>query len=238
MAWQQKQNRDALRDSVAEINAATRVPVEGEVSSYQQANTNNAFEAAVQALMQGGDQTAAEAMRSAWDRYKGNRLVDILMPDTAVSFGTMPTYIGAATAPVQTQTTPQQVPVQTVPTGTQNAETMLQPVGQKSPFTSEQLAAILADMGFANLNPFGTLGTTQSPNKSMDFFAEDILYPGGTIGTQNVIDPKNVGIAGGMSGGVVSASGRGARVIPRNKEQEKALELYAEDTLYPGGPTR
>lgn len=79
-AWEKKQNRENAEAAVGETNAATRVPVQGENSSYVNANTNNAFEAAVQALMQGDDREGAQAMQNAWDRYGMAGLVDILMP--------------------------------------------------------------------------------------------------------------------------------------------------------------
>ena len=79
-AWQKKQLRDSARDLVGETNAATRVPVQGENSSYVKANTNNAFEQAAQALLQGEDQEGANLMKEAWDRYGASGLVDILMP--------------------------------------------------------------------------------------------------------------------------------------------------------------
>ena len=82
-AWEKKQNREAARNLAGETNAATRVPVQGENSSYVKVNTNNAFEAAVQALMQGEDKEGAQAMQNAWNQYGINGLVDILMPQVS-----------------------------------------------------------------------------------------------------------------------------------------------------------
>lgn len=112
-AWQKKQLRESARDLVGETNAATRVPVQGENSSYVKANTNNAFEQAAQALLQGEDQEGANLMKEAWDRYGTNSLVDIMMPqvrpDGRPQTGGTPAQVyGVYGGGTQTGTVPQQ----------------------------------------------------------------------------------------------------------------------------------
>lgn len=167
-AWEKKQNRENAEAAVGETNAATRVPVQGENSSYANANTNNAFEAAVQALMQGDDREGAQAMQNAWDRYGMTGLVELMMPGVNRDGyqSDVPVYgvygggtsgggtaaanrVNAGTTPVVT------TPVTTAPVTTGNRT-----------LTDEEIAAALAEMGFTN-NPAFSFASTTFDNDSL-----------------------------------------------------------------------
>lgn len=160
--WERKQNRENAQNLVGETNAVTKAPVQGEENSYSKANTNKAFEAAIQALVEAEDYAGAQALKDAWGQYEETGAVEILMSALGNQNGGQQIVGGGTTTTTGTTTggTSRDLSTGFVAEDTLiPGATVQKTQAQNGGLTDEQVAAILAQMGYTNTPVFSFAGT-------------------------------------------------------------------------------